>query len=411
MDQTCFDTAYKIVQHLVSQGFIAYFAGGWVRDFLMGHPSDDIDIATDASPHEVQELFEKTIPVGIQFGIVVVVLDGHQFEVATFRKDHGYEDGRRPIGIEKAAPKEDASRRDFTINGMFYDPISEKILDYVGGKNDLDKQLVKTIGNAHQRFLEDRLRMIRAIRYTCRFQFTLEVETQEAILTHANSLFPAVAIERVWQEFTKMAKFGNFEDFLILLHKVHLLKTIFPNLENISQNQFDQTLQSLREYPKNCPIIIKLCKLLSIDFPEEAINLCEKLKISNSNKALVNYYYLLKNALLQPMENLDDFKLAYLYAHEKFTLCFEILTQEISEKLLNQFLEFHKEKQSALEGAISRIKDKSPLVTSKHLLDVGISPGVTMGKLLKECEKTAINEKLNNVEDVIKRVKQSPLWP
>src|SRR5580692_5664748 len=114
--------ATEVVKKLVDAGFTTYFAGGWVRDFLMQHPSDDIDIATSASVEEVQALFPKTIPVGVAFGIVIVVQDGFQFEVATFRKDRGYVDGRRPSGIDPAAPEEDAIRRDFTINGMFYDP-------------------------------------------------------------------------------------------------------------------------------------------------------------------------------------------------------------------------------------------------------------------------------------------------
>lgn len=230
---SCFDVAYRIVQQLKSHGFTAYFAGGWVRDFLMNHPSDDIDIATDATTQDISRIFEKTIPVGIQFGIIIVVLEDHHFEVATFRKDHGYEDGRRPIGVEQASPEEDARRRDFTINGMFYDPLEEKILDYVGGQQDLEKKLVKAIGNPHQRFIEDRLRMIRAIRYSCRFQFNLDDNTKNAIITHANSLFPSVAIERVWQEFSKMAQFGDFRKFLISLHEVELLQTIFPDLKQI----------------------------------------------------------------------------------------------------------------------------------------------------------------------------------
>ena len=135
-----FDVAITLIKTLQEEGFTAYFAGGWVRDFLMERPSDDIDIATDATVEEIQQLFPKTIPVGIAFGIVIVVKEGYQYEVATFRKDQGYKDGRRPIGIEKAAPEEDAKRRDFTINGMFYDPLQEKLYDYVGGQEDLEQK-------------------------------------------------------------------------------------------------------------------------------------------------------------------------------------------------------------------------------------------------------------------------------
>jgi len=188
--------AASIVKKLSSAGHIAYFAGGWVRDFLMERPSDDIDIATSATPEEVQALFPKTIPVGIAFGIVIVVEDGHQFEVATFRQDQGYVDGRRPQGISSATPEEDAQRRDFTINGMFYDPIEKKLYDYVDGQKDIKKGIIKAIGNPHERFLEDRLRMMRAVRYSTRFNFPIESDTLQAILAHADSLLPAVALER-----------------------------------------------------------------------------------------------------------------------------------------------------------------------------------------------------------------------
>src|SRR6185437_5720237 len=166
-----YEVATHIVKRLVEAGHLAYFAGGWVRDFLLNHPSDDIDIATSASVEEIQALFPKTIPVGIAFGIVIVVEKGHQFEVATFRKDRGYVDGRRPTGIDPASPEEDAQRRDFTLNGMFYDPLQKKVLDFVSGQEDLKKGIIRAIGNPHERFLEDRLRMMRAVRYGTRFGF------------------------------------------------------------------------------------------------------------------------------------------------------------------------------------------------------------------------------------------------
>ena len=128
------EIATGIVKKLAAEGYIAYFAGGWVRDFVMGHPSSDIDIATNAEPTVILELFPKTIAVGLAFGIVIVVCEGHQFEVATFRRDISYKDGRRPETIAFTSAEEDAKRRDFTINGMFYDPIEKVIIDYVGGK-------------------------------------------------------------------------------------------------------------------------------------------------------------------------------------------------------------------------------------------------------------------------------------
>src|SRR5271169_6310620 len=128
-----------IIETLAKKGFVAYYAGGWVRDFLLNHPSDDIDIATNAPPETIQALFPKTVPIGIAFGIILVIVEGHQYEVATFRNDLDYKDGRRPSRIEFTTADEDAKRRDFTINGMFYDPLTGKILDFVEGKQDLEK--------------------------------------------------------------------------------------------------------------------------------------------------------------------------------------------------------------------------------------------------------------------------------
>lgn len=153
--------AKLIVLKLHRAGFIAYFAGGWVRDYVMDHPSEDIDIATDATPAQIMDLFPHTVLVGLAFGVVIVVSDGHQFEVATFRKDLHYADGRHPQGIEMSTPREDALRRDFTINGMFYDPIEELIHDFVHGQDDIRQGIIRTIGDPYERFFEDRLRMLR----------------------------------------------------------------------------------------------------------------------------------------------------------------------------------------------------------------------------------------------------------
>ena len=173
--------ALKIVQTLTQAGFIAYYAGGWVRDNLLNYPSDDIDIATNAPPEKVQALFPRTIPIGLSFGIILVVMDNHQYEVAAFRQDFDYLDGRRPSRIEFSSAEEDAKRRDFTINGMFYDPIQEKLLDYVGGQKDLELKTIRAIGDPHERIKEDRLRMIRAIRLSCRFQFAIDPLTEKAL--------------------------------------------------------------------------------------------------------------------------------------------------------------------------------------------------------------------------------------
>src|SRR3954467_6338809 len=151
-------TARKVAARLREQGHIAYFAGGCVRDMLRGLTPKDYDIATDARPETVQSIFPRTYAVGAHFGVIIVLEDGFQFEVATFRSDDAYLDGRRPTAVHYSSPEEDARRRDFTINGMFFDPRKNEVIDFVGGKADLAAKLVRAIGDPAQRFAEDRLR-------------------------------------------------------------------------------------------------------------------------------------------------------------------------------------------------------------------------------------------------------------
>src|SRR4051812_29241690 len=178
MEETARAIATKLRQH----GHIAYFAGGCVRDMVRGLPPKDIDIATDARPEEVQKIFARTYAVGAHFGVIVVLEDGMQFEVATFRSDGAYLDGRRPAEVHFAAPEEDAARRDFTINGMFYDPEAEELIDFVGGRADLERRLVRAIGDPAQRFAEDRLRILRAVRFATTLEFEIEAGTWEALV-------------------------------------------------------------------------------------------------------------------------------------------------------------------------------------------------------------------------------------
>lgn len=403
-----YETAYCIVKKLQDNGFIAYFTGGWVRDFLMNHPSDDIDIATNATVENIQKIFPKTIPVGIQFGIVIVVENEHQFEIATFRKDHGYEDGRRPMGFEHSTPEEDAQRRDFTINGMFYDPLTQTLFDFVNGQQDLEKKIIRAIGNPHQRFLEDRLRMIRAIRYACRFHFTIDPTTQEAICLHAHALFPSVAIERVWQEFYKMKQFGSFKKFVLKLHETNLLQAIFEELEPLSYETLETLLHPLDHFPKEAPIIAKILEIFPSYNLDQKLALCEKFKLSNQDKTFVSYYHQIK---VNFDKSLDLYSWAHLYAHDDFFLCLKMAIATYPEESRSNFLKNHHHRHTLLQHATQRIKTHTPVLQAKHLLGAGIKPGVVMGKLLKEGEKISINEHITSAEEILMQLKKNSLWP
>jgi len=401
--------ATSIVKRLIDAGHTAYFAGGWVRDFLMKKPSDDIDIATSASVSEIQSLFSKTVPVGISFGIIIVIEGGHSFEVATFRKESGYADGRRPTSIEPATAEEDAQRRDFTINGMFYNPLTKELLDYVEGEKDVRKGVIRAIGDPHMRFLEDRLRMMRAVRYSTRFNFPIESDTLQAILAHAKDLFPSVAMERIWQECKKMAQFGRFDTGLIILHRLGLLGTIFPELNPISIDEIQQRVKRIPFFPKETPTITSLLELFPHFTLQEAIKLCEYVKVSKKEKDFVTFLFHTKELLQIPWK-LELYEWAKFYAHLSSDLCLMILSTKLEPNEREKFLEEHIQRKHFLAESILRIRSGSPIIRSEHLQEEGIQPGVAMGQLLTEAERISVNEGIEDRQMLFSKLKNTDIW-
>lgn len=222
--------ALSIVATLRKSGFEALWAGGCVRDQLLGRQPKDYDIATSATPDQIQALFPHTIAIGKAFGVINVVIDGHNFEVATFRKDKDYTDGRRPNGVIFCNAEEDAKRRDFTINGMFYDPIDSKTIDYVGGQTDLRQQIIRAIGDPKLRFAEDHLRMLRAVRFAATLNFRIDPLTANTIKNMA-PLIKDISAERIEQELSRLLlESHKAGDALIQLNELGLLKQILPEV-------------------------------------------------------------------------------------------------------------------------------------------------------------------------------------
>ncbi len=406
--------ARVVINTLHRAGFIAYYAGGWVRDFLLNHPSDDIDIATNAPPETIQALFPHTVPIGIAFGIILVIIDGHQYEVATFRQDLDYQDGRRPARVAFSTAVEDAKRRDFTINGMFYDPIREEIFDYVGGKEDLKKKVIRAIGNPHERIKEDRLRMIRGIRLACRFGFHIDKMTQDAIRAHAKELFPAVAIERIVQELTKGHAFGNLRKMLLMLHEYNLLAAIFPLLANVSSHDLELRLEPIVRYPSGALLIAYLLPLFPSAKLEEQIELCKRLKLSNIDVQFTTFLYRARELIADDRHRVrvvENVEWAYFYANAFCPIAVQIISAHLEASLASSFLQEHEERLNSLKSAIERIHAHAPVVTSAELVKAGIQPGKTMGLLLKEAERISFNERIYDPAPVIERLKKSPMWP
>ena len=268
--------AERIVRSLRDAGHQAYLVGGCVRDLVLGVAPTDYDVATDATPDEVMRIFPETYAVGAQFGVVLVPLrdDANRtVEVATFRSDIGYSDGRHPDQVcFSQSAREDVERRDFTINGLLLDPVKNEVLDFVGGRKDLDAGIIRAIGDPALRFSEDKLRMLRAVRFAARFGYTIEPPTFAAIQKLAVGI-SQVSRERVRDELTKMLTAGRARQAFLLLDQTGLLREVLPEISAMKGVQqppefhpegdvFVHTLLLLQALPHPCPATLAWGALL-----------------------------------------------------------------------------------------------------------------------------------------------------
>jgi poly(A) polymerase len=224
--------AAEIVRRLKQEGFEAYFVGGCVRDFIRGVLPDDYDIVTSAHPDQVMTLFPRTVAIGSKFGVVSVIMDGHPYEVATFRSDDSYLDGRRPSAIHFSSSRDDVFRRDFTINGLLMNPETEEIIDYVDGRADIEKKIIRTIGDPDARFNEDYLRMLRATRFAANLEFEIEALTKEAIVKCAANI-SRISQERILEELNKIITRTGASRGFDLMAQTGLLREVLPELDRL----------------------------------------------------------------------------------------------------------------------------------------------------------------------------------
>lgn len=270
--------ATDVVRKLRSAGYTALWAGGCVRDLLLGRGAKDFDVATNATPEQVRDLFGKkrTLAVGQSFGVIIVLApsrNAEQVEVATFRTEGGYHDGRRPTQVVYSTPAEDAQRRDFTINGMFYDPIEDQVHDYVGGQADLSRRVVRAIGNPHERMTEDKLRMLRAVRFTATLGFDLDPATADAVRQMAPELI-VVSAERIAQELRKVLSHRSRVLGYELLSELGLLRVILPEVVGAGSSPLTPSpstggraepeliLETLRQLPESASFELALAAIL-----------------------------------------------------------------------------------------------------------------------------------------------------
>ena len=280
--RTLVEKGTSVVRKLQNAGFIAYFAGGCVRDMLLDISPKDVDIATSAVPEEVQNLFPRTLVIGAQFGVVQVRYGGEGFEVATFREDGTYQDGRRPDSVRFADAKADVLRRDFTINGLLWDPIAEQLFDFVGGQTDLETGILRAIGDPLRRFEEDRLRMLRAIRFATRFAFPIEGGTWEAIRELAPSIL-TVSAERIRDEVFRTLSHKNRIFGIDLLFRSSLLHILFPQTWIHSEGDLRHLNNALVKSELNDPLQIVFL-LLYLEKTEVLEEWGQRWTLSNQEK-------------------------------------------------------------------------------------------------------------------------------
>jgi poly(A) polymerase len=223
------DAALDIVRRLQRAGFPAFWVGGCVRDCLLGRKPGDYDIVTSALPEEVEQLFKRTVPVGRKFGVMVVIESGRQFQVATFRAEADYQDGRHPERVAFGDAEADARRRDFTVNGLFYDPVRGELLDCVGGEADLRAKIIRTIGSPVERFAEDHLRLLRAVRFAAQLDFSIEAATFGALKANAAKI-KTISAERIREELVKLFRPLHAARGLDLLRQSGLLEQVLPEI-------------------------------------------------------------------------------------------------------------------------------------------------------------------------------------
>ena len=371
--------AVKIIRRLQRNDFQALLAGGCVRDMLLGRRAKDYDVATDARPKDVTRLFKHTLKVGAKFGVVIVLIEGRQVEVATFRTETGYADGRHPGAVAFTTAAEDASRRDFTINGMFYDPLQKEVIDYVDGQADLKAKIVRTIGKPAERFAEDYLRMLRAVRFCTQLGFAIEPSTWLAICSNAKNI-TRISGERISIELEGILAGANRTAGASMLIKSGLAEAIFGGFVGEQAKFAVSVLSQLR---RKVGFALALACLFAGCETEFAVEKCRVLKLSRSQNKHIKFLLRNRGKLLNERMSLAELKkiLAEPYFWDLYEL--ERAIQKAGDggrKSIAPLISLRK-RIKALGDVELRPK---PLLNGHDLIRLGAVPGPGLGQLAEE---------------------------
>ncbi len=418
-------TALHIVERLRAAGHQAYWVGGCVRDRLLGHEPKDYDIATSARPEQVRALYPEALSVGAHFGVLLV--DG--VEVATFRSDQAYSDGRRPDAVVfETSPESDAARRDFTINGLFLDPVSGEVLDFVGGRADLANGIIRAIGDPVQRFAEDHLRLLRAVRFAARFGFVLESGTQQAMQQLAPAIHK-VAAERVREELTRILVEGGAATGFGLLRDTGLLVQVLPEvaaMEGVEQppefhpegDVWTHTLLMIAGLQQPSPPLAWGVLLHDVGKPP-TFRRAERIRFDGHASVGARMAREILRRLRASAEELDQ--VVSLVAHHMDWMH----VQEMRPSTLRRFLrlplfdehmelhrldcqsshrrlgnyDFVQQQRAVLTEADLR---PTPLLTGHDLIAAGLTPGPLFSRILDEVETAQLDGRIRTREDALR---------
>jgi poly(A) polymerase len=421
--------ATGIVRRLREAGHETYFAGGCVRDQLLGREPHDFDVATSAPPDVVQRLFPRTVPVGVQFGVILVLVDDARVEVATFRSDDAYVDGRRPSRVHFGSAREDAERRDFTINGLFLDPLGGRVVDFVGGQADLQAGVIRAIGDARARIAEDRLRMLRAVRFSARLGFAIEPATRAAIEAAAPTLTD-IAAERIGDEVVKILTEGGARRGFEQLAETGLLVPVLPEvagMRGVAQSPdfhpegdvFVHTMLLLAQLPADAAETLALGALLHdvakarcaavqpdgrITFyghtaigADMAIAICQRLR--RSRAVWERVAYLVRNHLR--LVQAPEMRLATLKKMLREDGFEELLTLARMDALASNrdltYVEFCERRRAEL--AAEESVRPTRLLGGDDLIALGYAPGPLFGAILSALEEAQLEGRIRTREE------------
>jgi poly(A) polymerase len=398
------DFAVEVVRELQQAGFQALWAGGCVRDELLGLSPNDYDVATDAHPEQVMKLFRRSIAVGAAFGVIEVIgpRGPHRqhltVEVATFRSDGAYSDGRRPDSVTFSSPEEDARRRDFTVNGMFFDPIAGQHHDYVGGRTDLEARVLRAIGDPVARFTEDKLRVLRAVRIAARFELAIDPATRAAARTIAPQI-AAVSAERIAEELRRLLTDRNRARGIVLLRDLNLVAAILPELST-DLNRFARVVASL---DAEASFELAFAAML-LSLPRRQVEaIANRLKLSSAEKTrlgwLVEHHQVLVDAPTMRLSRLKP-----ILVHPGIG---ELLELHRAEALADgrgaapvAFCE------RMIRETPPEELNPPPAVTGADLIDLGLKPGPEFKRLLDAVREAQLEGCVRSKDDALRQVRE-----